>query len=52
MEMGETEGALASLSIGLAGVISVFMIPWVYRCIIIIEIGAKIIKIHIRRNQI
>lgn len=28
MEMGETEGALASLSIGLAGVISVFMIPW------------------------
>jgi len=28
MEMGETEGALASLSIGLAGVISVFLIPW------------------------
>ncbi|HSH35973.1 LrgB family protein, partial [Schnuerera sp.] len=28
IEMGETEGALASLSIGLAGVISVFLIPW------------------------
>ncbi len=28
IEMGETEGALASLSIGLAGIISVFLIPW------------------------
>lgn len=28
MEMGETEGALSSLSISLAGIISVFLIPW------------------------
>jgi len=28
MEMGETEGALSSLSITVAGVISVFLIPW------------------------
>ena len=28
MEMGETEGALGSLAITVAGIISVFMIPW------------------------
>ncbi|SDX15187.1 LrgB family protein [Tepidimicrobium xylanilyticum] len=28
MELGETEGALSSLSIGVAGIISVFLIPW------------------------
>ncbi len=28
MEMGETEGALSSLSITVAGIISVFLIPW------------------------
>ncbi|CCQ92769.1 Antiholin-like protein LrgB [[Clostridium] ultunense Esp] len=28
IEIGDTEGALASLSIGVAGVISVFLIPW------------------------
>ncbi|MCF6464980.1 LrgB family protein [Clostridium sp. Cult2] len=35
MEMGETEGALASLSIGLAGIISVFLIPWFMNLLLI-----------------
>lgn len=35
MEMGETEGALSSLSIGVAGIVSVFLIPWFMKLLII-----------------
>lgn len=31
MEMGEIEGALASLAISLAGIISIFLIPWLIK---------------------
>ena len=34
MEMGETEGALSSLAISVAGVISVFLIPWFVKLVL------------------
>lgn len=31
MELGEVEGAMSSLAIGLSGIIAVFLVPWLVK---------------------
>lgn len=31
MELGEVEGAMSSLAIGLSGIIEVFLVPWLVK---------------------